>query len=376
MFGAFTLRTVFIPEERNVLQLFDVEGEGGYRNRQYTFMDSATAYFHDSMESTIKGMCSDDSKIKQINIGAETYNYIDNVIRVVMGNNNKCIIYRDGTVDVSGKNYEYPWLKDNWTRIRDTFTPSVYGDTKDQYLLLDNGDLVIINTASLDDATTKLTGIEKILTKNQAHRCDMIVAGLDGKMYQCWAKAASEHNGNPAATGVRLINGISNNDIQFCTCGDNPITKVFCYKNDLKKIYRFKMNGVYYIDGPGDEITQLRLTDPNEYYISGMSQEFNLILLTNKRLIYCFTSSNPDNGTYEQTNPAKLTYVFNDLVGGNKVVTPTAYTNIIKMNDGSYYITPQASGGDLSPCWTLKAPEPYYYFNTLKDYLTPLRLAR
>jgi hypothetical protein len=379
MFGLFTLRANFIPEERNCLQLFDVEGEGGYRNRQYTFMDSATAYFHDSMDSTIRGICSDDSKIKKINIGADTYNYIDNVIRIVMGNNNQCILYRDGTVDVGGTNYPYPWLKDNWTRIRDTFTPSIYGDRGEQYLLMDNGDLVLIDVYNRTDGIVKLSGVQKILTKNQAHWTDMIVGMLDGSIYQAWIRSDGK-NANNTPTGVLKINGLNVDDIQFCTCGDNPITKVFCYKNDLKKIYRFTISDSdpnrLKISGVGAEIKQLTLTDPNEYYISGMSQEFNLILLTNKRLIYCHTSPSRRTYYYNITDPADLTYIFHNLVGGSKIVTPTAYTNIIKMNDESYYITPQVDGGDEDYCVRLLPPEPYTYFNTLKNYLTPIRMAR
>jgi len=368
MFGLFTLRTISMPEERNCLQAFDVEGEGGYNNREYTFMDSATAYFHESMEANIKSVCSDDTKIKKINVGSETYTYIDNIIRII---NRKCILYRDGTVDISGVNYLYPWLRDNWTKIRDTYTPKNASGGQ-QFLLMDNGELVNIDVSTRTDGIVKLTGIQRILTKNQAHRADMIVGAFDGSVYQVWLNSSS----NSTSTGFIKINGLNLDDIQFCTCGDNPITKVVCYKNNLKRIYRFNLSNVFKISGVGEEIEELRLTDPNEYYISGMAQEFNLILLTNKRLIYCHTTTTKGKNNYTITDPKLLTYVRHNLIGGNRIVTPTAYTNIVKMNDESYYITPEVDGGDLGYCVLLKPPEPYTYFNTLKNYLTPIRMAR
>ncbi len=372
MFGVFTLRDVPIVEKRDVLNLFDVEGEGGYRNRQYTFMDGSSAYFNDAILSEVKTQIKDDTKIKKIEIGGENYNYLDNVLRVVLGNNNKCIMFRDGTVDISGKSYVYPYLKDNWNKVIDTFTPSVYGTEGEQLFLMRDGRVIIINTVTRVEGKILLSDAEYLMTKNQAHRCDCILAMRDGSMRQAWMKSSYKDGvdggTNETATGSLLIPNIKHEDVQFCAVGDNPATKVVCFKNDLKNIYQFKLNGAFKITGVGSKISQLTLTDPDEYYKSGMSQEFNLVLLTNKRLIV------GNCGGYLSTSLGSIkTY---PLVGGDKVVTPTAYTNIIKMLDGSYYITPQASGDDTSSCKSVKAPEPYTYFNKLKEYLTPLRKAR
>ena len=374
MFGVFTLRDVPIVEKRDVLNLFDVEGEGGYLNRQYTFMDGSSAYFSDGILDEVKNQLKDDTKIKKIVIDGQNYNYLDNVLRVVLGNNNKCIMFRDGTVDISGRSYEYPYLKDNWNKVADTFTPSIYGTAGEQLFLFKDGSVVIINTVNRTEGKILLSDAEYLMTKNQAHRCDCILAMKDGSMRQAWIKSGGGSGTNGTATGSLLIPNIKHEDVQFCAVGDNPASKVVCFKNDLKNIYQFTVNDSFKITGVGNKISQLTLTDPDEYYKSGMSQEFNLVLLTNKRVIV----ANCGDG-YESKSIASIKRY--SLVGGDKIVTPTAYTNIIKMLDGSYYITPPGGGGgsglgDNDSSVLVAAPIPYTYFNKLKEYLNPLKKAR
>jgi hypothetical protein len=377
MFGLFTLRNVPNIEQRDVLNLFDVEGEGGYRNKQYTFMDGATAYFNDGILADVQKQLKDDTKLKKIVIDGQNYNYLENVLRVVLGNENKCIMFRDGTVDISGKSYDYPYLKNNWNQVIDTFTPSIWGTEGEQLFLMRDGRVIIINTVTRVDGRLLFNEpAQYIMTKNQAHRCDCIIAMIDGSMRQAWIRSDSKDNDtNKTNTGSLLIPNIKHENVQFCAVGDNPATKVVCFKNDLKSIYQFKLNGIFKITGVGDKISGLTLTDPDEYYISGMSQEFNLVLLTNKRLIVGNCKE-----TYEATKLSSITK--HTLTGGDKIVTPTAYTNIIKMLDGTYYITPPdgdptgTKNNDTSSCYSVDPPIPYTYFNKLKEYLTPLKKAR
>ena len=170
MLASPTFRSSFKEKERDVLNLFTVEGEGGYGEAEYSFMFKGSAFFTPSIASSVADVVQDDTRIKSFVIpGTSTsVRYMDNVLRVVLGNTNRCIMYRDGKVDRANVNYDYPYMRTIMYDIKDTFCPSSYaGDPVgfQQMLLLNNGNLIYVNTSTRTNAVTALTGVQKFLTK-------------------------------------------------------------------------------------------------------------------------------------------------------------------------------------------------------------------
>jgi len=367
-----TFRSIYKEKERDVLNLFTVEGEGGYLSTEYTFMYKSSAFFNPDMANKVKSIVKDDTIIKEFTIPNTTtkVEYMDNILRIVTGNNNKCVMYRDGTVDISNSNYDYPYLKTIMYNIKDTFCPSSYASTSDgsaykQMLLLNNGDLIYINTKTRKDEIVSLTGVQKFLTKNQARKSDAIVGCINGDMYHVWVGPTPlDTDGTGTESGFIKIDGIKHTDLIFCALGDDPENCVFCKRNEPQKLYRFVKNG----NGSGTNFKIIGLgTSPvitlnsGEYFVDGMAHEESLLLITNKRII---TKNNrwTGNGNWERDiyeNPSIL---------AKKIVTPTAYSMIIEDIYGKYWIC-NNSGSE----YTLEKPVSYTFFDQLKEYLIPIR---
>ena len=390
MLASPTFRSSFKEKERDVLNLFTVEGEGGYGPAEYSFMFKGSAFFTPSIASSVADVVQDDTRIKSFVIpGTSTsVRYMDNVLRVVLGNTNRCIMYRDGKVDRANVNYDYPYMRTIMYDIKDTFCPSSYaGDPTgfQQMLLLNNGNLIYVNTSTRTNAVTALTGVQKFLTKNQAHRSDALVGCDNGDVYHVWVGPTPNPSvdGNGTDSGVLKINGLKHTDLLFCTMGDAPANCTFCLKSDPQKIYRFTKTGTNFkitglplthISGSGYD--NLVLTG-DEYYIDGMAQEFNILLLTNKRMIHRSTTAG--NGTYDgsyQTStwrygwerelfPATPT-ASNPSIAAKKIVTPTAYSMIVEDAFGKYWLCENSN-------YVLQKPVSYTFFDQLKTYLLPIR---
>ena len=113
MFAAPTVKTIYKRKKRNVLDLFSVEGEGGYWSQNYTFMFKSSAFFNDNILASVKGISNPTKAIKNLTIAGKNYNYIDNILRVSLGNQNNCVIYRDGTIDINKSTSLFPFVRDN-----------------------------------------------------------------------------------------------------------------------------------------------------------------------------------------------------------------------------------------------------------------------
>ena len=249
MLASPTFRSSFKEKERDVLNLFTVEGEGGYLPLEYSFMFKGSAFFTSEIANSVANVVKDDSRIKSFVIPgtSTTVKYMDNVLRVVLGNHNQCILYRDGKVDIGNNTYDFPYMRTIMYEIKDTFCPSSYSEGGAQYqqmLLLNNGDLVFINPYNKTNVTA-LTGVQKFLSKNQAHRSDAIVGCENGDVYHVWVGPTPrpDNDGNGTPSGVIKINGIRHTDLLFCTMGDAPANCTFCLKSDPQKIYRFTKTG-------------------------------------------------------------------------------------------------------------------------------------
>jgi hypothetical protein len=402
MLASPTFRSSFKEKERDVLNLFTVEGEGGYDATEYSFMFKGSAFFTPAIANSVANVVKDDTRIKSFVIPSTstTVKYMDNVLRVVLGNNNQCIMYRDGKVDIDNNNYDYPYMRTIMYDIKDTFCPSSYstgGGQFQQMLLLNNGDLIYVNTYTRTAAVTALTGVQKFLTKNQAHRSDAIVGCTNGDVYHVWVgptpvNSGSYNDGNGTASGVIKINGIKHTDLLFCTIGDAPANCIFCLKSDPQKLYRF-VKGY----GTNFKITGLQTTPitansgyenlgltGDEYYIGGMAQEFNSLFLTNKRMIHRSTSFGSNyNDSYKISTWAygwekelypTISTAANPTIAAKKIVTPTAYSMIIEDTNGKYWLCDNTST-DLKTgnAYRLAKPVSYTFFDQLKTYLTPIR---
>lgn len=373
MIGLPTLRnTTYKPKERNVLDLFTVEGEGGYKGNQYTFMFKSSAFFNNDILSTVKSVMADDTKIKNVVFQSQTFNYRDSVLRIVLGNNNQCIIYRDGSIDIGGKNTQFPALANIIPQIRDTFCPSSYAGGGNQYqqiFLLENGDLILVNVYT-KTITTLLTGVQKFINKNQAHKCDTLVGLKNGDVYQVWCgPTPTKQYGNGTASGINKINNINHNDIKFCTIGDPPASSSICFKNETNKLYKFIRGNGTDFKISGIENSPIITLNSDEYFVDGMSAEFNMLLITNKKM-YCkyavINGSTWTNAWEKDLYPINPT-INDPIIKAKKIVTPTSYSMIVEDSDGKYWLCAGTS-------WQiLNKPVAYTFFDTLKVNLEPIR---
>jgi hypothetical protein len=369
MLASPTFRSMYKEKERDVLNLFTVEGEGGYNATEYSFMFKGSAFFTPSIATSVEAVIKDNSRIKTFTIPGTTttVKYMDNVLRIVLGNYNKCVMYRDGNVDISNNTYDYPYLKTIMYNIKDTFCPSSYATDPARYqqmLLLVNGDLVYINTKTRSSEVIELTGVQKFLTKNQSHKCDAIVGCTNGDVYHVWVgPTPTTSDGNATNSGSLKISNIKHTDLLFCTLGDDPENCVFCKKSEPQKLYRFIKNG----SGSGTnfkiiglETTPIITLTGDEYFIDGMAHEENVLLITNKKII-------ARNNRWTGSGNWERQLSDNPIIYPKKIVTPTAYSMIIEDVYGKYWLC------DIDSGQTLKKPVSYTFFDQLKTYLIPIR---
>ena len=371
MLATPTFRSMFKEKERDVLNLFTVEGEGGYKAPEYSFMFKGSAFFTPDIAKSVEDIIKDNTRIKTIKIPKTntTVKYMENVLRVVLGNENKCVMYRDGKVDISNNTYDYPYLKTIMYDIKDTFCPSSYAENDSsryqQMLLLVNGDLVYINPKTKKE-DEELTGVQKFLTKNRGHKCDAIVGCTNGDVYHVWTGPAPiEQDGNGTNSGSLKISNLKHTDLLFCTLGDDPENCVFCKKSEPQKLYRFKKNG----NGSGTNFKIVGLgTTPiitltgDEYFVDGMAHEENLLLITNKKII-------AKHNRWKESGNWERLLSQNPKIYPKKIITPTAYSMVIEDIYGKYWLCDIDGNSDQY----LKKPVPYTFFDTLKSYLTPIR---
>jgi hypothetical protein len=364
MFGMPHLRytvTGFSEPAVDPLNKFALEGEGGYQEWAYTFVDKGSAFFDDRERTGyINGIISDTRLIKSTTINGDLYYFIQNVLKVASGNLNKVIIYRDGGIDIGGTRSNFPWIAANLEKIADIFCPSNYTANYKQLFLLKNGELYEVDCLN-KTTNLLLTNVDRFLAKNPAHNCDILLSTYNGDIYHAWVVNSGGGYTSGHATGVSKVVGVNVLDLSFATIGDNPWAALVCYKADKTKIYRLTASGGKKI---GVESTPyFTLTDPTEYYIHGMSNEFNTVLITNKKL-YNYL----DRGWYADYYTLK-TY---DFTNGIRICTPTAYSMMIEATDGYHFMDLGTTGGGRGN-YDMLAPVPFSFYNKLKAYLLPFR---
>lgn len=377
MFAVPTLRYSVIgsPEPPEPpLDKFSLQGEGGYSDYAYTFVDRGSAFFSLAERDGYiipTSSSANAAKIKNINIGGNTYYYLENVLKIASGNYNRAVIYKDGNVDYksesTGNGSSYVrWIKDNLYNIADIFCPSNYGHSITQLFLLNNGDLYAVDLEN-NIQEKLLEKVDRILCKNPSHNCDIIVSQYDGTMYQAWVKGG----GGDATNGVSLINGVNAYDLLFAYIGDPPWAKGVCYKADRKRVYKFILGGFHNIIGV-ESTPFLELTDPDEDFIHGTAHEFNSLLLTNKKIHHFH--HNYYGSSISWTDPNYEEYTTYDFSNGLRFVSPTSYSVIVEAIDGYYILN--ANYGPGNQLYTLSPPVAYPFYTALRAYLYPLRYSK
>jgi len=339
-------------------------------------MFKSSAFFNNNIKPTVEAIVSTGHHTKSLTFGSDTFYYIDNILRISLGNNNACVMYRDGSVDIGGLNTSFPYLGSVMYSIRDTFTPSTYATGNTQYkqmLLMENGDLILIDCFNKLN-TTLLTKVDEFLTKNQAHRCDAIVALKTGELYHVWigpspVGPSADPDGNGTDSGVVLIPGILRKDVLFCSLGDAPGMATVCFKKDKRNLYNFIKGAGLNFKITGVQTTPIaKMALPaGEYYVDGMAQEFNGLFLTNKRVIskdsgitYGATVMT-DHWTFDQSSTTGLF--------AKKIATPTSYSMIIEDIFGKFWLCDNPSNVNQ------QKPVRYTFFDNLKTHLDPIRKA-
>jgi hypothetical protein len=199
------------------------------------------------------------------------------------------------------------------------------------------------------------------------------VALKNGDMYHVWCGPTPNHSGNGTASGVIKIPNIKYSDIKFCAIGDPPACAVVCFKNEPNKLYRFEKGY-----GTNFKITGIKSTpissmtlENDEYYIHGMSHEFNSLFITNKKIMGrgagASYTSDEWSISWDRLNYPTSPTPSNPVIQPKQIVTPTAYSMIIEDNEGKYWFCGKGSR------YMLQQPISYEFFDSLKTFLDPIR---
>ena len=249
------------PEKRQSLQnRFTLQGEGGYRQDTFNFVDrdkmyAPSFYASDYYNQVLGGYSTGPSYTTYAyttSIGGTTYQGLSGIIRFGSGNRNLGAMFRDGNVfycamdepvtpgsTALGKQYGplyYDWIKVNFPKFKDLFMPSSYANTRCQAVLLSSGDLCELDLDTRTDPPRVITSnVSKFLAINQAHNSDLIVAKYDDTV---WHVAMNRAAGSPATHGAQQIPGLKAGDIQFIQIGDPWNSLYVCLTSDTTKVYR------------------------------------------------------------------------------------------------------------------------------------------
>lgn len=383
MFGLPQLRyTVngFAEPPVDPLNKFSLEGEGGYQPFAYTFVDRGSAFFSlEEKDAYIDTIRKPTEPVYSFTIGANTYYFMKDVLKVASGNRNRVIMYRNGDIDLGDSTStavhlsrtNFAWIATNLNNIADIYCPSNYTQNFKQLFIMKNGDLFEVDCLNRT-TTLLLQNIDRFLTKNPAHSCNAIVTAYNGDMYSVWVDSPA--GSGATSSGSSKINGINSLDLSFSTLGDPKWSAMFCYKNDLKKVYRFSRGTLPSLTGI-EATPYITLTDPSEHYLHGMSNEFTTLLLTNKKL-YVYHSRCGENDYYSST---VRTY---NMTDGIKISTPTSYSFMIETTSG-YYFTNMTNYEQYTPIdfgtngcmynYSTDPPVIYTFYNSLKTKLEAIR---
>lgn len=361
-----------IPERPDLLNRFAMQGEGGYESYTFNFVDRDKIYANQGYANTVYGNVLGNYKTLYTFTTAfngKTWYGVKNAIRICYGHDNKSGIFRDGMAYADGGQYYHPWISKTYLNWKDIFMPSSYVQPNrpiTQGLLFKTGEMYGLRIAEPDDTKrlkgppllsgTNLLGqikplnnIDRILTINQAHNGDMIVAGKDDVVWHVTFARAPEivhpQHGFLGGYGKQLKN-LWASQIHTMCAGDQNYSGLVVLKSDKTKLFQLKAAGTRYnsgwswwterdltpiLDGVNKPLTLGGITYPNflsagEYFVDSMANEFHCTLLTNKNI---HTFANITNYK-KHPIPAGLSAV--------RMCTATSYSMALELSDGYYML--------------------------------------
>jgi hypothetical protein len=204
-----------------------------------------------------------------------------------------------------------------------------------------------LNAAGVE---VELNNVERFLCVNQAHNGDFLLTCKDNTCWHVILKGSTydteaKHNG--AKAYGKQIKNMEADKIMFAQFGDPTDTAFVVLLDDNRKIYRIDTDGgrsnvrfawlTERITTPADNVVNKGL-DADEYFVDGVSNEFQAAFLTNKSYI-------AGNGV----NMTKYA-----LPAGRKpsrMITATAYSMAAELDNG-YYLANGANNIVFSDYWT------------------------
>lgn len=409
----------------DVLKRFGLQGEGGYDWHTANFVNEdklyvpkwwADEFFPGIIGNSPSSPGGDTSvyntyKLEETIDGVEWYG-LENLVRLCPGNENLVAIFRDGNVSVRGTQYFHQWIVDNVDEFKDLFTPSHYSYTYFQALLMNDGRLLrldlnnpatpppIIRGLNSDGDEVDLDNIDKVLCTNQAHNCDMIVAGSDDKVWHVGLRGASRSNnwssavfGSDGAYGHQIPNLLAS-DVCLVCMGDPDESGYLVYKGDSSSIYKINFEGnrnlgsfswIEDVNSTPETLTPFTtnsrievddLLEEGEYFIDLESNEFFTTFLTN-RYVHSLKCYNTSSYNFSKD----CAYNKFPLPAGSRAVqilTSTAYAMIIEFTTGYYLLSHGGVDKLADPSWPTSNeynnPCAYSKLERLDDY-TNLALA-
>ena len=375
----------------DVLNRFNLQGEGGYTWSTFNFIDKdimyvsqawANSYYPAVIGGSPANITTSNTDyykkrkcIKTIN--GTTYYGLSGLLRFCSGNKNKSAIFRDGYVYWNGGNETlHPWLRDNMNNLKDIYMPSTDNTTADahnvQIVLTKNGELrkldlrdateynnpPLFRGTTVSGATKIFTDAYKIISVNQAHGNDCIVSCTDDTVWHVRVNNhyASYNTATPKYTHAVQIDNLKASDIHFACHGDRNESGYVVQKDDLTKLYKLERTASEALAGARADIVRrsvspltitpyvygsaagdsTNLLGPGEWFIDGTANEFQYAFLTNKRV---HTFKAPSNSAQDARSPKCVTHNIPTGVSAVRFVASTAYAMVVELSDGLYLLS-------------------------------------
>jgi hypothetical protein len=384
------------PRRQRLLNRFTMQGEGGYAWNTYNFVNRdkiyATPEYSVGIQANMGGAVEYNKYKYTTTYDGTTYYGLSGAIRVSLAANNNSVILRNGLVYYSGNGpYMSNWIKNNASIMWDMFMPSTHGNGgPTQVVLLTTGNLFFVDLRNF--ATNPnfvppiiLPNIERFLAINQSHNSDLLVLSKDKKVYHVVTHSTG---GSPSPYAYQEITNIGDtDDIEFMSIGDGANSCYVCYSSDLKKVYPINCsnpnrdghgsNSFGWFTSKNNTASNIFL-DNDEYFVDACGNEFDVVFLTNKRVL-CYSTIDNE---YDRCG---ITYWQHPLPSGSKAVrmsTSCSYSMAVELSDGYYLLSrrpiTQYATGDSAGVACIGFPT-YQYFakfeiwNTLQRNLSATR---
>lgn len=375
----------------DVLNRFNLQGEGGYTWSTFNFIDKdimyvsqdwANSYYPAVIGGSPANATTSNTDyykkrkcVKTLN--GTTYYGLSGLLRFCSGNKNKSAIFRDGYVYWNGGNENlHPWLRDNMNNLKDIFMPSTDNPTAAahnvQIVLTKNGELrkldlqdateynnpPLFRGTTVSGATKIFTDAYKIISVNQAHGNDCIVSCTDDTVWHVRVNNhyASYNSATPKYTHAVQIDNLKASDILFACHGDPNESGYVVQKDDLTKLYKLERTASEALAGARADIVRrsalpltitpyvygsaagdtTNLLGAGEWFIDGTANEFQYAFLTNKRV---HTFKAPSNSAQDARSPKCVTHNIPPGVSAVRFVASTAYAMVVELSDGLYLLS-------------------------------------